>query len=313
MTYWSLGTTCVPQPDGYCVCAIDEKGNFKRTASQANIPVGRVLVPTHDDQYVPDIDDPLGLLLVAQARAEDWTVQRDGHQWSAPLIFDSTIVWYDDEAPKRPACTLLQYAQLTQPATRILRLGFPMKLRARDDGNHDYTPINSEHGNWVVKYNGKTTPLDVLPRDALVAAFVSPHQCAKYAYLKLGSVLSIPALDIRLSPLARVVYIVLLRFRADSPHSCITYDDLRQALPEPHSGMSLHPELSKAISELARACRAHGLAPLPSLAVQAHPVRKYPSKWYCDIVYLNMPEREAVQQWKNDLAAVGTTAYPPCL
>lgn len=330
MRHWSLGTTSIPREGRYCVCAIDKSGNIVHEAMSVlnEVPAGQVLNAIRGDWNDTGKRDEEGLLRVAQACAESWTVERLGQEWSSPKIFGGSIRWNFEGEPQRPACTAQSYGRL-DPHTRILRLNFSMKLitnTARSEFH--YGPTNESLGEWRVKYNGMGRAISRLPIGTLVAAFVSHSQYQKeYAYLKIGSLLWVPVKDqlpaniggsdsSRLLPILRgagllyEVYSALIKW-VSSNTSHITYEQLRRSLPETFSRITLQPEFSGVIVKIARSCKERGVPVLTSVVVSS--LHRLPDDWYFDAIYPGQKREDAVQQWHNDaamVARVDSAVYP---
>ena len=251
-----------------------------------------------------------GLERALHASVEDWVVERTGSRFRSSGIFDGALEWSDIRPPKSPACTRLAYERLDPKLTRVLRLGFDMSLWQAADGKKYYRPTHRPREEWRVKYNGMGVPPARLPAGSLVGAFVSHSssnaQQREYAYLKIGSIISLsegrgrlPSSQSEKDPvdsLVAAVYDILREhaLRADPP---MTYDDLICLLPAPYLGTRLHPRISAAVVEIADLSRTRGLPPLPSVLSTACAQR---DSWYLQSVYAGDDTAAALRRCQED-------------
>ena len=199
---WALGTTGIAQQDLYCVCAITEDGRVeyavKKVRRGSEIPPGQLLqLGEGEGCCVATMDcDMPGLLAVSERVARKWTlvtiVEADRPiGWHSPELFDGCICWYSDgRGPASPACTIQAYNRLEPQWTLVAKLDFPLVQVKKNDEPYFRPEDRKAHGSWTVQYTGALEPPRSLPRDSLVALFISPDQYhRREAFLKIGSVL----------------------------------------------------------------------------------------------------------------------------
>jgi hypothetical protein len=324
----ALGTTAIPNAENkYCVCAVYDNGDYEygllSVEQGEEILPGRVLTTSTGPWGPTDEYDIVGLLRVANRCAVPWTVlsapepQRHARRWWSPGIFG--VFWYSGgvNLPRSPGCPV----EILSP--RIVRLGFEMKLKYNSKGEPFYQPKYSQDGEWTIKYDGfLSTPDDLHsnpPCGALLALFVAPDKHSgsgvggrHYAYLKIGSVLSLSSFDgvsAAVSDLAQDIYAVLRR-RVPSQAPQLAYSELRKSLPCPHNEASI-TRLTESLGEIATACRARWLAPLSSIVVSA--TTGCPADGYFHMAYPALSLGDAKYQWRADFEKAKKTTYPPSL